>query len=87
LGDGLGDGLGGGGDGVFCTIDTSAQFQNSSGTAPGSPHFLRFPTSPGGRHEFPVTHHHHKTHLGHSKFSGSVKFMEYVPTGLPDRSQ
>ena len=63
LGDGgLGDGLGGGGGSVPFTMLTSAQFQNSSGTAPCSPHALKFPMSPGGRHELPVTHHHHKVH-------------------------
>ena len=65
---GFGDG-GGGGDiitgVVLFTIDTSAQFQNSSGIE-YSPHAGRFPLSPGGRHEFPVTHHHQNTQLGHS---------------------
>jgi hypothetical protein len=75
--DALGEGgdaigaLGGGGGGdvstgvVLFMIETSAQFQNSSGIE-YSPHAGRFPLSPGGRHEFPVTHHHHRTQLGHS---------------------
>ncbi len=67
-GGGGGDFVDGGGDkigNVLFIIETSAQFQNSSGIA-YSPHAGRFPRSPGGRHEFPVTHHHHNTQFGHS---------------------